>query len=86
MRKKGCFWNPATYSCQNGKYVGRVIHNLVVIICDKVIDTTKLPSTKTISTKTISNKCVLTNFYVLVSFLIIAIAFLIAISIYLIKH
>ena len=33
-------WNPATCSCENGKYLGSVIDNSV-LTCDKIIEETK---------------------------------------------
>ena len=36
MCKKGFFWNPATYSCKNCKYVRSIIGDSVVM-CDEVI-------------------------------------------------
>ena len=40
MCEKAYFWNPATCSCENGKYVTGIIDNSV-IMCHKIIDTTK---------------------------------------------
>ena len=45
-----CMWNPVTCSCENGKYVGSNIDDLV-ISCDKIIKTTKTIPTKTVPTK-----------------------------------
>ena len=69
--KKGYFWNPATCSCKNIKYAESVVGTSVVI-CDKIIDTTKSTSAKTVRTK-----YTLTNFYILLSYLLITIALLI---------
>ena len=55
-------WNPATCVCKNSKYLGSIIHNLV-IRCDEVIELTKSISTKTVPTKNTS-----TNFYTLLAF------------------
>ena len=41
MCKKDYIWNPATCSCENGKYVGGIINDSV-IKCDKIIETTKI--------------------------------------------
>ena len=41
MCEKNCIWNPAACSCENGKYVGSIIGDSVVI-CDQIISTTKL--------------------------------------------
>ena len=71
--EKSYFWNPATYSCKNGEYAGSIIGGSVVI-WDKIIDTTNSTSTKTVLAK-----FTLTNFYILLSFILITIAILIAI-------
>ena len=39
--EKNCIWNPAACNCENGKYVGSIIDDSVVI-CDQIINTTKL--------------------------------------------
>ena len=78
--KKGVFWNPATCSCKNGKYVRSIGDS--VVICDEIIEKTKSPSTKIVLTKSTSTKTVLTNFYILLAFLLITIALLTAVSIY----
>ena len=62
--KKDCILNPATCSCENGKYLGSIIDNSV-ITCDEIIGTTKTVPTKTVLTKSTS-----TNFYILLVFLI----------------
>ena len=62
---KGYFRNSVTCNCKNGKYVGSIIGDPVVI-CDEIINT--LNST---STKTVPAKCTFTNFYILLSFSII---------------
>ena len=38
--EKAYIWNPATCSCEKGKYVTGIIDNSV-IMCHKIIDTTK---------------------------------------------
>ena len=38
--QKNYIWNPATYSCENGKYVASIIDDSVVI-CDETIEETK---------------------------------------------
>ena len=48
--KKDYIWNPATCSCENGKYVGSIIVDLL-ITCDEVIDIAKIVPTKSILTK-----------------------------------
>ena len=34
---KDCTWNPVTFSCKNGKYLGSIIDNSV-ITCDEIIE------------------------------------------------
>ena len=44
--RKNYIWNPATCSCENGKYVGSIIDD-TVITCDEIIEKTKtVPKTK----------------------------------------
>ena len=57
-----------------------------VVECDEIIDTTKTIPPKCTSTKNVSAESTLTNFYILLAFLLITIALLIAVNIYLIKH
>ena len=33
-------WNPATWSCENGKYLAIIFYHLV-ITCDEIIEETK---------------------------------------------
>ena len=77
---------PATYTCENGLYVQSNIDNSE-IICDEIIGATKCTSRKTIpiistSTKLVPTKRTSTYFYILLIFLSITIALLIAVSIY----
>ena len=74
--EKDYIWNPATYTCKNGKYLGSIIDDSVVA-CDEIIEAIKAVPTKTVTTKVAS-----TNFYILLTFLSITIALLIAVSIY----
>ena len=39
--KKDYIWNPATCSCQNGKYLASIIDDFV-ITCDQIIEETKV--------------------------------------------
>ena len=48
--KKHYIWNPATYSCENFKYVGNIIDNSV-ITCEKVINITSKTKKKKKSQK-----------------------------------
>ena len=81
MCEKDYSWNPARCSCKNGKYVGNIIGDSVVT-CDRIIDSTKTIQTKSTSAKIVLTKCTWTNFYILLAFLLITIALLIAVSIY----
>ena len=47
MCKKGYIWNPATCSCENGKYIGIIIDNSMTK-CNGIIETAKTVSTKTV--------------------------------------
>ena len=42
-RRKDYIWNPAKYSCENGKYLGSIIDDSL-ITWDEIIDTTKTVS------------------------------------------
>ena len=44
--EKDYVWNPATCSCENGKYLADIIDNSV-IICDEVIDADAEANSKT---------------------------------------
>ena len=52
--KKDYVWNPATYSCKNGKYLASIIDNST-IMCDEVIQSYS-EETKTIPTNFDENK------------------------------
>ena len=72
--------NPATCSCENGKYLASIIYDLV-ITCDEIMDaeTKSIPTNfneKNIACKTCK------NFYILLNFLLTTIASLIAVNIY----
>ena len=47
-------WNPATLSCENGKYVGSIID--YSLMGDEIIDATKTFSTKTVLTNFNENR------------------------------
>ena len=86
--EKDYTWDPSSFSCKNCKYLASNTDDSVVT-CDEIIEVTK-----TVSAKSTSNKTVPTNFnekmitcktkklYVLLAFLLITIALLIAVSIY----
>ena len=54
--EKGYIWNPAKWSCENGRYAGSIIDDSM-IMCDGIIETTK-----SILTKTVPAKSIPTNF------------------------
>ena len=68
--KKDYIWNPATSSCENGKYVRSIIDDSV-ITGDEIIKETKTDPAKSTSTKTFLTKCASTNFYILLAYLLI---------------
>ena len=78
-------------NCENGNYLGSILDDSA-IICDEVIDAkakTNDEETKTIPTNFKEKKttCNMQNFYILLAFLLITIALLMAvISCYLIKY
>ena len=74
--KKSCIWNPATCTCENDKHIGSIIDNSV-FTCDDIVEKAKITSAKAVLTT-----CTSTNFYILLAFLLITIALLIAVSIY----
>ena len=80
--KKNYIWNPATCSCENGKYLESIIANSV-ISCDEIMEETKRTLTETVPTKTILLK---SSFYILLAFLLTTIALMITVSIFLIKQ
>ena len=85
---KDYIWNFATFHCENGTYLASVIDDSVIKYHEIMEETKTMPS-KTIPTKTISTRfngkkvnCKIKNFYILLTFLLIAIALLITVSIY----
>ena len=84
--EKDYTWNPATCSCQNGKYLASIL-NEWAIACDEVIDVqAKSNGKETKPFPTNFNEKSITyntrSFYILLIFLLITIALLIAINIY----
>ena len=79
---KNYVWNPATCNCENEKYLARIMDDSV-ITCDEVTESYN-GKIKTIPTriwwKNITCKAQI--FYILLAFLFITIALLIAVSIY----
>ena len=82
MYVKKTVWNPATCSCENGKYLATIMDKSV-IMCDEVIESYD-EETKLIPTNSNEKKPTykMQNFYVLLAFLLITIALLIAVTIY----
>ena len=76
MRKKNYVWNPATSNYENGKYLASTMDDSA-IMCDEIIE-------ETVPVNLNENKanCKTHNFYNIFAFLLITIAFLIAVSIY----
>ena len=77
MWKKGYIWNPATFSCENDKYVESIIGDSVITCAETTEKAknvpTKITSTKTAPRKSTSIKTVLTkptsrSFYILLVF------------------
>ena len=85
--EKNYVWNPATFSCENGKYSASIMDDST-IICDEVIDedveAKSNDEIKTIPTNFNERKTTYKaqNIYILLAFLLITIALLIAVSIY----
>ena len=79
--QKGNVWNPATCTCKNEKYLASIMDDSA-IISDEVTDADD--ETKTISTNFNENKITgkTQNAYILLVFLLITKALLIAVSIY----
>ena len=83
-------WNPATCSCEKGKYLASIM-DVSASICDEIIESydedkkaKSYDETKTIPTNFNEKKttCKTQNFYILLSFLLITVTLLIAVSIY----
>ena len=82
--EKEYVWNPSTCNCENGKYLSSIMDDLA-IMCDEIIDAeAKSNNEETVPTNFNEKKatCKTQNFYILVAFLLITIAFLKAVSIY----
>ena len=65
--EKDYTWNPATFSCKNGKYLASIIDSSV-ITCDEIIDAVE---TKTVTTNFNEKNiiCETKSFYILLVFL-----------------
>ena len=83
--EKDYFWNPATSSCESRKYLASFKDDSA-IMCDEIIESCKEDAGGKSYDKTNFNKKKATfkaqNFYILLAFLLITIALLIAVSIY----
>ena len=81
--EKDYVWNPGTCNCENGKYLASIMDDSA-IMCDEIIESYKEEANFNEKKAT----CNTQNFYILLSFLLITIALLIAVSIccYLIKY
>ena len=73
--EKDYVWSPSACICENGKYFASAMDDSV-ITCDKIIDVEEA----NFNEKNIT--CITQNFYILLAFLLITIALLIAVSIY----
>ena len=95
---KNYVWNPATCRCVNGKYLASIMSDSA-IMCDEIIqsydedadaEAKSYDETKTIPTNFNEKKttCKTPNSYILLVYLLISIALLIAVSFYcyMIKH
>ena len=84
---KRFIWNPSACTCENGKYLEIIIGDSV-IVC--IVEVTKADTTNTIPI--IFNEerlsCKIENFYILLTFVLIAMPLLIIVNIYcyFIKH
>ena len=79
---KKYIWNAATCNCENGKNLASTMDNSA-IMCDKIIESYN-EETETISTIFNEKKatCKMQSLNILLAFLLITIALLIAVSIY----
>ena len=78
--EKDYVWNPATCNCENGKYLASMMDDSA-IICYEVIDADAESHGETNFNEKKAT-CKTQNFYILLAFLLIIIALLIAVSIY----
>ena len=78
--KKDYIWNPTTCSSKNGKYLANIIDDSE-ITCHEIIEETKtIPKNFNEKKAKKSKNC--KNFYISLTFLLITLALLIAVSIY----
>ena len=79
--KKVYTWDPATWICENAKYVGSISYDLV-ITCDETVDKTESILAKIVATKIVPTRIKSKNFFILLAFLLVSIPWFIAVSIY----
>ena len=85
--EKDYVWNPTTCNCENGQYLGSIMDDLA-ITCDEIIESydedADAEAKSNYETNFNENKatCNTQNFYILLAFLFITIALLIAVNIY----
>ena len=83
--EKDYAWNPATCRCENGKYLASIMDDSA-ITCDEIIESYNENREAKSSDETNFNEkraiCKTQNFYILLAFLLITIALLVAIGIY----
>ena len=81
--EKNYIWNPATCSCENDKYLASIIDDSL-ITHDEMIDANAEAKSYDEETKTIPKNIIYQtkSFYILLAFLLIAIALWIAVTIY----
>ena len=75
--EKDYVWNPATCNCENGKYLASIMDDSA-IMCDEVVKS----NDEEINFNEKKAICKTQNFYILLAFLLITVALLIAVSIY----
>ena len=78
--KKDYVWNPATCNCENGKYLPSIMDDSAIIF-DEVIDVDAESNEETNFNEKKAT-CKMQYFYILLAFLLITIALLIAVSTY----
>ena len=81
--EKNYIWNPSTCTCENDKYLENSTDDSV-ITCDETIEPVKSIPTKTVlpSFNKKGATCIIDNFYILLTFLLIFILLLTIVSIY----
>ena len=76
------YWNPVTCSCENRKYLASIIDDSA-ITCEEIIESYEEETKTTLTNSNEKNIiCKRQNFYILLTFLLITIALLTAVSIY----